>query len=305
MKVSKDFEDKKTGDMNDSGHGKVQWLLAFIIFLLLTILISVLLLIQVRKRRAAEEAYRLLQEQYDASLAEMSANEQPAETGLNPEELERLMNEGSEDESEKQLPEAPDKDLDWDELRELNPDIYAWISVPGLGIEYPILRKENDNAYYLNHNIDGSYGLPGVIYTENYNSADFTDPNTVIYGHNMDDETMFSPLIDLMDKDKFSETLFIYIYRENEEPLIYEIFAAYEYPSIHLLLNYDFSNEYVYDQYLKDIKNIEIKGYGSANVKKDVETDRRVRIVTLSTCTKTHDATKRYLVTGVLLNDLV
>ena len=305
MKVSKNRDDNFFRPTNDSGHGKVQWLFAFVIFLLLTILISVLLIIQIRKRRAAEEAYRVLQEQYEQSIAQVPEQPQEESQGLSPDELERLMNEGGEGDSDKPVYTAPDKELDWEDLHSLNPDIYAWISIPDLEIEYPVLRKENDNAYYLNHNLDGSYGLPGVIYTENYNSADFTDPNTVIYGHNMDDETMFTPLIKLMDKDKFSGTHFIYIYRENEDPLIYEIFAAYEYPSIHLLLNFDFDNEYVYDQYLRDIMNVEVKGYGSANVKKDIDIDPRMRIVTLSTCTKTHDASKRYLVTGVLLNDMV
>lgn len=305
MKVSKKKNDDSFLVTNDSGNGKVGWLLAFVIFLLLTVLICVLLIIQTRKRRAAEEAYRLLQEQYEQSLLQIP--EEPADDaqGLSPDELEKLMNEDDEDTAEKTVYEAPKKDLDWDELRQLNPDIYAWISIPGTGIEYPVLRKENDNEYYLNHNLDGSYGLPGVIYTENYNSADFSDPNTVIYGHNMDDETMFSPLIDFMDEEKFSGTHFIYIYRENEDLLIYEIFAAYEYPSIHLLLNFDFENEYVYDQYLRDILNVGVKGYGFSNVKKDVEINSKMRIVTLSTCTKTHDASKRYLVTGVLLNDMV
>jgi len=305
MKVSKKKNDDSFLVTNDSGNGKVGWLLAFVIFLLLTVLICVLLIIQTRKRRAAEEAYRLLQEQYEQSLLQIP--EEPADDaqGLSPDELEKLMNEDDEDAAEKTVYEAPKKDLDWDELRQLNPDIYAWISIPGTGIEYPVLRKENDNEYYLNHNLDGSYGLPGVIYTENYNSADFSDPNTVIYGHNMDDETMFSPLIDFMDEEKFNGTHFIYIYRENEDPLIYEIFAAYEYPSIHLLLNFDFENEYVYDQYLRDILNVGVKGYGFSNVKKDVEINSKMRIVTLSTCTKTHDASKRYLVTGVLLNDMV
>lgn len=76
------------------------------------------------------------------------------------------------------------------ELQSVNPDVYAWITVPGTEIDYPILQHPSDNSYYLMHNIDGSYGYPGCIYTENLNSKDFTDNNTVIYGHNMKNDSM-------------------------------------------------------------------------------------------------------------------
>ena len=71
-----------------------------------------------------------------------------------------------------------------------NPDVYAWITVPGTEIEYPILQHPSDNSYYFMHNIDGSYGYPGCIYTENLNSKDITDNNTVIYGHNVKNDSM-------------------------------------------------------------------------------------------------------------------
>ena len=72
----------------------------------------------------------------------------------------------------------------------MNPDVYAWIAVPGTEIEYPILQHPSDNSYYFMHNSDGSYGYPGCIYTENLNSKDITDNNTVIYGHNVKNDSM-------------------------------------------------------------------------------------------------------------------
>ena len=68
----------------------------------------------------------------------------------------------------------------------MNPDVYAWIAVPGT----EILQHPSDNSYYFMHNIDGSYGYPGCIYTENLNSKDITDNNTVIYGHNVKNDSM-------------------------------------------------------------------------------------------------------------------
>ena len=59
----------------------------------------------------------------------------------------------------------------------MNPDVYAWITVPGTEIEYPILQHPSDNSYYFMHK---SY----------YCSKDITDNNTVIYGHNVKNDSM-------------------------------------------------------------------------------------------------------------------
>ena len=55
--------------------------------------------------------------------------------------------------------------IDFEELWETNPDVYAWIVIPGTDINYPILQHPTDDSYYLNHNIDGSTGRPACIYT--------------------------------------------------------------------------------------------------------------------------------------------
>ena len=59
--------------------------------------------------------------------------------------------------------------IDFDSLQEQNPDVYAWITVPGTQIDYPILQSPDDNSYYLTHTIDGEEKTEGAIFTENYN----------------------------------------------------------------------------------------------------------------------------------------
>ncbi|MCD7708953.1 MAG: class B sortase, partial [Clostridiales bacterium] len=90
--------------------------------------------------------------------------------------------------------EIPQKNLDWDSLRETNSDIYAWIYIPGTNVDYPVLQHPTDDTYYLNYNMNGTRGYPGCIYTELATSKEFTDFNTVIYGHNMRNKTMFATL---------------------------------------------------------------------------------------------------------------
>ena len=193
--------------------------------------------------------------------------------------------------------EVPVKNIDWNTLKKENEDIYAWICVPGTSIDYPVLQREGDNAYYLEHNLDGSKGYPGCIYTEDYNSKDFSDPHTVIYGHNLKDKTMFTPLHEYKDEEKMLQDQFIYIYTE-ETVYEYQIFAAYEFRGIHLLLNYDLDNEYVYEQYIKDVFELEQTNDRVAHIKEDIEVTKDDKILTLSTCTNNPNV--RMLVVGVL-----
>lgn len=194
--------------------------------------------------------------------------------------------------------EVPEKNLDWNALHEENPDIYAWIYVPDTTVDYPILQHPTDNSYYLNFNMDGSRGYPGCIYTEDFNKKDFSDIHTVIYGHNLKDKTMFSSLHNFEDETLFCKDHYIFIYTE-DYVFVYRIFAAYEFGAIHLLDNYDYTNEYVYEDYLKKIYQTTDR---IANVREDIRVTTADKIVTLSTCTADHDSGRRFLVTGVLMN---
>ncbi len=303
----------------NSGKGNA-WLLACIAFLLIVIAGIVWLVVHFKNTSAANSAYdelatnTVVAEQSadpDATSGDEVSDEQPVEEssgGLSPEGLAQAG--GEEDESEEvadarnteAADEAPDKGIDWDKLHETNADIYAWIYVPGTSGDYPVLQHPTDNEFYLMHNLDKSYGYPGVIYTEDYNSKDFTDPNTVLYGHNMDNTTMFSTLHKFSDPKMFEDPHYIYIYTEDGRTLVYEIFAAYEYPSIHLLINFDVKNDYIYDQYLRNIQNMDLTSTDVAIIRHDIEPTVNDRIITLSTCTTDHDASKRFLVVGVLLN---
>ncbi|MCM1175014.1 MAG: class B sortase [Blautia sp.] len=194
--------------------------------------------------------------------------------------------------------EIPEKDLDWNALHEQNEDIYAWICVPDTTVDYPVLQHPTDNSYYLNYNMDGTRGYPGCIYTEDFNGKDFSDIHTVIYGHNLKDKTMFSSLHNFEDEELMSGDHYIFIYTQ-DYVFVYRIFAAYEFSAIHLLDNYDYANEYVYADYLKQIYRMAERG---ANVREDIEVTTDDKIVTLSTCTEDHDSGRRFLVTGVLVN---
>ena len=185
--------------------------------------------------------------------------------------------------------------VDFDGMWKVNQDVFAWITVPGTVIDYPILQHATDNTYYLNYNIDGSYGYPGCIYTENMNSKEFTDNNTVIYGHNMKNGTMFAGLHKFEDANFFNEHTEVIIYTPEKE-LKYTIFAAYIYDDRHLLYSFNFADEQVYANYLTDIQNMRSM---NANIREDITVTAEDKIITLVTC-MANQPSKRLLVQAVL-----
>lgn len=259
---------------------KTKYFIALITFLVVIAIGIVLILIEAQKRKsAAEKIEEITEAVNDVEPVKDEVEEMPySNLGI----------------------EIPEKNLDWNKLHKENEDIYAWIKVTDTTVDYPVLQHPTDNTYYLNNNIDGTPGYPGCIYTEDYNAKDFSDKNTVLYGHNLKDKTMFSSLHNYEEEDTFSKDQYIYIWTENDV-FVYKVFAAYEFNSNHLLLNYDYNNEYVYEQYIKDIFNVKDNGYGIANIKDDIDVTKEDRIITLSTCTTDHNSDQRFLVVGVLI----
>lgn len=192
--------------------------------------------------------------------------------------------------------DIPEKNLDWVSLYAENKDIYAWIYIPGTQVDYPVLQSASDDTYYLNHNIDGSYGKPGCIYTEKINSKDFTNYNTVLYGHNMKNGEMFGCLHDYEDKTFFDENPYVYVYTE-EKTYVYEIFAAYTATNAHILNTNDFSTQEGFADYLD---NVVYNKALTGNFRNDTRVTSDNRIITLSTCTS--NSSKRWLVQAVLVN---
>jgi sortase B len=187
--------------------------------------------------------------------------------------------------------------IDFDKLKKANPDIYAWISIPEVNVDYPILQSETDNGFYLNHTINGQKSVYGSIYTENYNSKDFSDFNTLVYGHNMKNGTMFGSLKKYRDVQFFNQNRYITVYMPGRI-LKYEIFAAYTWDNKHVLLTRNFESEYNRKTYIEEIFAVRDM---NSQVSKDVVVTENDRIITLSTCM--NDKSKRFLVSGVLIYD--
>lgn len=206
--------------------------------------------------------------------------------------------EAFETDSKTKKSDAVNGDVNFTELWKINTDIYAWISIPNTNINYPVLQTDGDDAFYLEHNYKKEYEFAGSIYTEKLNRKDFSDPNTVLYGHNMLNGTMFRHLHNFRDPDFFAANPYIYIYLP-ERTLTYEIFSAYEYDDRHILYSFDFNDKQVFAEYLDYATNpTNSMMYNT----RDISVTADDKIITLSTCLGNID-TSRYLVQGVLISD--
>jgi sortase B len=102
-------------------------------------------------------------------------------------------------------------DIDFESLCKKNPDIVGWIYIPGTDISYPIVQSD-DNIHYLTRNVMGKKNDHGAIFMDCANTFGFNDAKTVIYGHRMNDGTMFAQLLNYTSQQYYEAHKFGVIY---------------------------------------------------------------------------------------------
>lgn len=168
--------------------------------------------------------------------------------------------------------------INFDELKQINKDAKAWITVDDTNIDYPVVQGKT-NLEYINKDIYGNFALEGAIFLDSRNSADFSDEYSLLYGHHMDNGAMFGDLEKFIEKGYFDK-------HENGTLLIddgkysFKIFAVVQadgydekiFNPTHIQSKKDKS------EFLKYIYDIKIHG-------RDVSHDEDSKIIGLSTCT--------------------
>ena len=180
-------------------------------------------------------------------------------------------------------------DMDFVALREQNTDVLGWIVIPNTKVSYPLVQGE-DNDYYLNHTWRKTRSVVGAIFVEQQSSADLTDFNTIIYGHRMNNRSMFGRLLDYKKQSYWQDHPRFYI-TDDSGTHTYEIFAAYE-PAVG-------STPYCI-RFSNDTEKQTFINYGLEHsvIETGVVPEVTDRIVTLSACTGNGHAT-RWVVQGV------
>lgn len=181
--------------------------------------------------------------------------------------------------------------VDFDALRAINPDIVAWLICEDTLINYPVVQGR-DNDYYLKHLFDGTRNNAGCLFVDSSNEPDFVDHNTVIYGHHMKDNSMFSVLTEYKTQSFYEEHPQMILLTPEGNYTI-DLFAGYVTD-----VNADswklwFSSNAEFEEWLRETRP-------KSTFMSDVEASTSDRFVTLSTCSYEFD-NARYVVVGKLV----
>ena len=112
-------------------------------------------------------------------------------------------------------PTAENGGKSFKELQALNPEVIAWLSVYGTNIDYPVTQGA-DNMKYVDTNAEGLYSLSGAIFLDYQNSKDFSDFNSILYGHHMEKEKMFGEIGSFSDANIFDSHRYGNLYFDGE-----------------------------------------------------------------------------------------
>lgn len=300
--------DRTGRDLHQDGRRKKGGAGTYITTLLLIIAIAVFafsafkLLGYWREYHKGESEYSDLNKQY-VQIEPVQETAPPKEASQQTEDMGVILSNVEELENESELPEkiesARKKEaeengtvrslpemynpVDFDELQAINPEVIGWIRVGATGISYPVAQADN-NEFYLHHTFKKEAVFSGCIFENADNSRFFTDQNTIIYGHNMKDGSMFASLRKFWeDKDAIGNPYFWvftpdFIYQ-------YRIFSC----SIVSKMGDPYRTRFLTEDYaafLQTMQNASEVDTGNVPLTTDD------RIVTLSTCTG-NDATRR------------
>ena len=165
--------------------------------------------------------------------------------------------------------------INFEELRKMNSDTIGYIEIPNTNINYVVV-KGKDNSYYLTHNFNKEYNVAGWIFMDYKNTADGTDKNIVIYGHDVADESMFGSLSKLLDEKSLenNENRIISFITEKEIKK-YQIFSIYTIKPE----KYYITTEFKEQEFIKFKEKVKER----SRFKLEADLDNK-NILTLSTC---------------------
>jgi len=185
---------------------------------------------------------------------------------------------------------SPIGSVDFEGLRAKSPDYAAWIYSPNTVINYPVVYTDN-NFYYLDHIPGEQYNTAGTLFIDCRNAADFSDQNTMIYGHNMNDGSMFASIREYAKQEYYDAHPVIYLSTPDFNYRL-DLIAGFltEPTSFAYAANFDEPEQFM--AYIESIQSM-------STFKSDVEVTEEDKVVTLSTCTYEIDD-GRYVVVGKL-----
>ena len=180
-------------------------------------------------------------------------------------------------------------DVNFDMLKDMNAQAVGWLYCEGTPINYPVVQSA-DNSYYLNHLYDNQKNSSGARFMDAMNNPELSDANTVIYGHNMKNGTMFASLQNY-DMQSYYEKHPVMYYMTRDHDYRIDIFASYETSSDSEAFTMFFDSAQTYSGYLQRI-------WAKSRIDtSDLPMSEDDNIITLTTCSYSFN-NARYVVQG-------
>ena len=180
-------------------------------------------------------------------------------------------------------------EVDFEVLWETNEDVVGWIYCEDTPINFPLVQAE-DNDYYLRRLIDGTCNSSGTLFVDYRNADDFSDSNTIIYGHNMKNKGMFGTLSNYKEQSYYEEHPVMWLLTPEESYKV-ELIAGYVTASTSEIYSFGLVEE--------DILALVEKSIEQSTFTSGFQVSQGDSYVTLSTCSYEYD-NARYVLIGRL-----
>ena len=181
--------------------------------------------------------------------------------------------------------------MDFTEIKKINSEVVAWIKLDGTYVDYPILQTDN-NDYYLHYMYNGKKNKAGSIFIDYRNKSDFSDMNTVIYGHNMRADSMFTIFEEYKQQDFYTANPQITIYTPNGDYSVELICGTIE-DGEDEFVQFNFENDRELQEYVNYFKK-------RSTFQSNAELQDGDRIVSFCTCSFEY-TNARYMLIGRLV----
>lgn len=145
--------------------------------------------------------------------------------------------------------------IDFEALTATNPEVFAWVYVPGTDVDFPVLQSAQSDTYYENHDWKQNESEDGSLYTEMANLMNMCDFNTIIHGKSTGKEAMLLGLTQFQSEEFFDKNGQVYLYLP-DNVLTYEIVACYTEEKHSILRDYNLVDYRGCEQYIQDMQGL-------------------------------------------------
>lgn len=190
--------------------------------------------------------------------------------------------------------------IDFEALAETNPEVFAWIYVPGADVDFPVLQSAESDTYYEDHDWQKNESESGSLYTEMANLMNLCDFNTIIHGKSVGEEAMLSGLYHFQEENFFNQNGQVYLYLP-DNVLTYEVISCYTEERHSILRDYDLVDFRGCEQYIEDMQQL-AQETGRYREGWEAVTPYHFLLSFVTDCPD--DADKQYVVNAVLVKDV-